>query len=147
MLRDPKPINLEDQEGTERTYTIHKFSAYDGRELATQYPQSGMPKIGDYEVNEELSVLMMSYVTVIPSSGGEALVLSNKTVIENHVPDWEVLAKLEIEIMKYNCSFFRDGKASDFLTVCIEKGKELVSQMLTDLSEQSSAATKQPSES
>lgn len=143
MLREPQTVNLEDQKGEERTYTIHKFSAYDGRELATQYPLTGMPKIGDYKANEALSVKMMAYVTV--EVGEKKISLSSKTLIENHVPDWEVLAKLEIEIMKYNVSFFQNGKASDFLTDCIVKGKELISQMLTVSSEQLSEAVKQNS--
>jgi len=141
--RNPKEVRIPTLQGSERTYTIHHMSAYDGRKVAVCYTQGALPKIGEYDVNEEMSLLMMRYVSVLPEGANEPLFLQTKAQIENHVPDWECLARLEIEMIKYNTSFFQEGKASGLLETFVEKGTELISSMLTDLSERSSAATKQ----
>lgn len=145
MLRDPKEIQIPDQAGNNKTFKVHKFSAYDGREIVTQYPSSGAPKIGDYKRNEELSLKMMHYVSIADEQGNE-IVLVTKELVNNHTVDWETLGRLEIELMRYNCSFFQNGKASDFFTASIEQAKELITSMLTDLLGQSSQASKQQSE-
>lgn len=128
-----------------KKYVLSKFPAVAGREIIALYPASGMPKMGDYKVNEETMLKLMAYVSVILPNG-QSLALSNRQVIDNHVPSWETLAKIEMAMMEYNCSFFRDGRLSTFLQDVAQKLPAWISKTLTALSEQSSPTEKQPSE-
>jgi len=142
-LRNPQVISVETLEGEQREYVIHHMAAFDGRKVAVCYTQGALPKIGDYDVNEAMSLLMMRYVG-IAQENGELLMLTTKGLIENHVPDWETLAKIEIEMLKYNTSFFQNGKALSLLKEFSDKGTELISSTLTDLLERLSQAEKLP---
>jgi hypothetical protein len=137
-------IDLPDGKG-KRHYTIHKFDAIAGREIVSQYPMSGIPKLGDYATNEGLMLKIMTYVTV--ATGDTTVGLTTPALVNNHVPGWETLAKLEWEVMQYNCSFFRNGTASTFFEDSMEKLPALILSTLTDLLEQSSAKSSPPSES
>jgi hypothetical protein len=138
----PKEIQIALQDGSEKTFIISKFPAIQGREIICKYPLSGVPKIGDYAVNEETMVKLMSFVA-IPTDSGE-LRLTTKALIDNHVDDWEALAKIELAMLEYNCSFFRKGILSDFLTRITEKLPHIIQSTLTLLSQQSSKQNKQP---
>ncbi|OYW78786.1 MAG: hypothetical protein B7Z19_06535, partial [Polynucleobacter sp. 32-46-5] len=106
-------IPVADKDGYEKTYILSKFDAVAGREIVFQYPTSVIPKLGDYKLNEELMFKMMSYVAV-PQDSGIPLRLTTRALVNNHVPDWETLYIIEKEMMKLNCSFFRNGRASNF---------------------------------
>lgn len=129
-MLQPKEIKVKSQDGKELTFIISKFPATAGREIVTQYPISAMPKIGDYKVNEEIMLKLMKYVSI--KIGDTEQALSNRDLIDNHVPDWEVLSKIEIEMMSYNCSFFEKGKISNFLDNLKANMKQLISSTLTD---------------
>ena len=129
-----------------KIFLISKFPAVAGREIIAQYPVSGMPKLGDYKVNEEIMLKLMSFVAVQPAEGPQ-LVLNSRSLIDNHVPDWETLARLEWAMMEYNCSFFRDGKVSNFLDDLIAKLPASIISILTPLFEQSSPKNQPPSTS
>jgi len=133
-LLEPKeePITLPD--GSIKTFILSKFPAVAGREIITQYPTSAAPKIGSYQLNEELMFKLLGYVAV-PMPNGEPLRLSTETLVNNHVPDFETLMKIEWAMMNYNCSFFRDGKMSGFLETLAEKVQALILQTLTGYSE------------
>lgn len=132
--------------GGQKTFTLHKFDALAGREIITQYPISGLPKIGEYKVNEDIVVKLMAFVGVT-TDAGPLLMLSSRDLIKNHVPEWETLAKIEWAMIEYNCSFFADGSVSSFLDDLLQKLPQLLSSMLTDLLEQSSEKSKLPSTS
>lgn len=142
-LLQTKNITVETADGASKTYIISKFPAIAGREIVSQYPITGMPKVGDYDSNKEIMLKLMSYVAVDLEAG--PLALTSENLINNHVPDWETLAKLEMHMMEYNCSFFGNGKASSFLDGVLASSKELITSMLTDLLQQSSANDKQAS--
>lgn len=127
--------------GEERTYILSKIPAIPAREIVTQYPISGMPKLGEYETNEKIMLKLMSFVGV-QVEGGNIITLDTKDLVNNHVPDWETLAKLEMAMMEYNCSFFGNGKASSFLDNLAANIPQLITKILTDLSQQSSNPTK-----
>ena len=59
-LIEPKEIELPDQGGKPQKFIISKFSAFDGREICTQYPMSALPKLGDYKANEEILQKMLA---------------------------------------------------------------------------------------
>jgi len=113
MLINPKEITIQ-FEGEELKFNIGKFPATVGREIISKYPVANMPKIGDYAVSQETMFKLMQYVERVYEDRVQPL--SNEALINNHVPSWEVLVKLEAEIIGYNCSFFKDGKVSNFLT-------------------------------
>lgn len=128
---EPKEVKIKTQDKGEKTYIISKFPAIAGREVIAKYPLSGLPKLGEYAVNEETMLKLMSFVAV-KTDGGNVQSLSTKELVDNHVPDWETLARIEIEMMGYNCSFFQEGKISNFLDIIKANAKQLISSTLTD---------------
>jgi hypothetical protein len=130
----------------EKKYLLSKFPAMDGREIVTQYLASGIPKIGDYKRNEEIAIKLMGYVAAVNENGHETRLVTRE-LINSHVKDWETLLKIEAAMMEYNCSFFQNGQASDFLITIARTIKQLISQTLMASSGQSSAQNTQPSTS
>lgn len=142
-MLEAQEITIKTQAGTEKRYVISKFPAIAGREIVAKYPLSGMPKLGDYQVNEETMLKLMSYVAV-PGENATNLQLTTRALVDNHVPDWETLAKLELAMMEYNCSFFANGRVSGFFEGIAQKLPSLITKILTDSLQQLSAKSKQP---
>jgi len=140
---NPKDIPIKTLAGDEKTYRISRFPAVAGREIVAKYPLSGLPKLGDYAVNEETMLKLMSYVFV--EAGGDHLPLNTKALVNNHVPDLEALARIEFAMLSYNTSFFQSGKASTFLSIFKAQLKEWSSSTLMDSLEKLLQAAKQPS--
>ena len=142
-LINPTPLSLTDMDGRERSFILSKFPAVQGREIIAKYPTSALPKLGDYNVSEEIMLKLMSYVAV--DLGGRQERLVTKELVNNHCSDWETLAKLEMAMMEYNCSFFRNGTLSTFLGDVVQKILAKISEISTLSSGQSSQTVKQPS--
>ena len=140
----PKEVTIE-YEGEELKFNISKFPATVGREIIAKYPISNMPKIGDYNVSEEIMLKLMCYVERVYPDRTQPL--TNKALVDNHIPSWEVLTKLELLMIDYNCSFFRNGKGLDFLKKLQTLAEPKIIEMLTVLSGKLSQAAKQPSKS
>jgi len=134
---EPKEIEVNGKK-----FVISKFPAIAGREIIAKYIPSIMPKIGDYKVNEETMLKMMSYVGVVIEGKKEPLILSTQPLIDNHVKDWEMLGKLEMAIMEYNCSFFLSGRISNFFEDIAQKVPAWTIKTLTALSQLSSKVEK-----
>jgi len=143
-MLEEKEIIIKTQTGTDKKYIISKFPAIAGREIIAKYPLSGLPKLGDYKINEETMLKLMSFVQAKTKDGGQ-IALTTTALIDNHVPDWETLARIEIEMMGYNCSFFQQGKISNFLDTIKMNAEQSISSILTDLLERLSQQTKQHS--
>ena len=139
MLIEPKEITIN-YEGEDLKFNISKFPATVGREIISKYPVANMPKIGDYAVSQETMFKLMQYVERVYPDRTQPL--SNEALINNHVPSWEVLAKLEVMMIEYNCSFFRNGKALDFLKKSMSLAEPKIIEMLTALSGKLSQAEK-----
>lgn len=137
---EPKELELEG-----KTYILSKFPAIAGREIIAKYPVANMPKLGEYGVSEETMLKLMAFVAV--KTEGEPIKLTTRALVDNHVPNWEVLAKLEWAMMEYNCSFFQNGKVSTFLEGITAKLPQLISKTLTDSLAQLSAKEKPVSKS
>jgi len=120
-----------------KTYILSKFPAVAGREILTQYPLSAAPKIGDYATNETMMLKIMCYVGVPMEVGIPTLMLNTKALIDNHVPNWETLLKIEWAMMEYNCSFFQNGRISTFLDECVQMLPRWITETLTPLLAQS----------
>lgn len=140
---EPKEVRIPDQKGVEKVFVLSKFPAIQGREIIAKYPLSAMPKLGDYAVNEETMLKLMAFVGV-PRDNGEPLMLTTRGLVDNHVGDWEQLARVEFAMMEYNVSFFANGKGSTFLEAITKKAQAFLSKTLTDLSGQLSQKGKQP---
>lgn len=138
-MLEPKDIeikvNLPDGRTEMRKYVISLFPAIAGRHIIMQYPISAIPKLGDYDTNEEIMLRIMSYVAAYTAEG-KTQALTSQALVDNHVPNWEALGRLECAMMEYNCSFFREGRVSGFLDDLLETLPKLLSSMLTPLLEQ-----------
>jgi hypothetical protein len=113
-LLDPTPFSITDTAGVVRNFILSKPPAIQAREIIAKYPVSNMPKLGDYAVSEEIMLKLMCFVA-IELPGGIIQRLESRMLVDNHVGDWETLAKIEMAMMEKNCSFFRNGRISDFL--------------------------------
>ncbi|OOQ51651.1 hypothetical protein A0O00_07715 [Proteus mirabilis] len=119
MLIKPKEITVIDSDRQQHTFIISRLPATIGREILAKYPLSNAPKIGDYEVSKEAMLKMMAYVAV--EKEGQEIYLKTSTLIDNHVPDGEALIRLELEMLKYNTSFFGNGGSQSFLQYLLGK--------------------------
>ena len=119
MLIKPKEITVIDSDRQLHTFIISRLPATIGREIFAKYPLSNAPKIGDYEVSKEAMLKMMAYVAV--EKEGQEIYLKTSTLIDNHVPDGEALIRLELEMLKYNTSFFGNGGSQNFLQYLLGK--------------------------
>ena len=134
-------IEPKEEEIDGKVYILSKFPAIAGREIIAKYPTSILPKIGDYQVSEEIMLKLMSYVA-IPIKDSKPLQLSTKALVDNHVKDWETLLKIEALMMEYNCSFFRDGRISTLFQDVAQNIPAWISKTLIALSEQLSQKVK-----
>lgn len=136
---EPKEIEIKGKK-----YIISKLPATVGREVLFKYPTSNLPKVGDYNVSQEIMLKLLSYVAV-ELEDGRQIQLNTQSLIDNHVPSAEALILLEKEMFVYNFDFFHDGTASAFLAAlekrAIAKGSEILTTLLGQLSRQ----VKQPS--
>lgn len=126
MLLYPKDVEIDG-----KTFVLSKFPAVAGREIIANYSLSALPKIGDYKVNDEMMHKLMAYVGV-PNASGIPLQLTTTALIDNHTGGWETLAKIEVAMFEYNCSFFQQGKISTFLDTVAEKLPSMITKILTD---------------
>lgn len=142
MLIQPKEITIE-FEGEQLKFNIGKFPATVGREIISKYPVENMPKVGDYLKSEETMLKLMNYVERVYDDHTQ--VLTSRTLIDNHVPSWEVLVKIEAYVIDYNCSFFDIGKVLNSLKEWKALAKPKNIKTLMDLLVSLSQAEKQPS--
>lgn len=141
---EPKEIPIKTQKGEEKRYIISKFPAVAGREIVSKYPLSNIPKIGEYQQSEEVMLKLMAYTAVVLPDGAP-LQLTTRALVDNHVPDWETLAKLEWAELEYNVSFFGAGLNSGFLESISQKGVQWVTKTLMPLLVASLQTGKPPS--
>lgn len=126
---EPKEIEIDG-----KTFILSKFPATAGREIIVKYPISGMPKLGDYQVNEETMFKLMSYVAVPMPGSNESLRLTTRALVDNHTGNWETLLKVEGKMLEYNCSFFRDGRISILFDEFVQTVQQWTTKISTVLS-------------
>ena len=146
-LLQPEEWECPLRDGGTKTFILSKFPAIAGREIIAGYPLTGIPKIGEYKQNEVIMQKLMAYVAVPMPGAAEPLRLTTPALIDNHCPDWECLARIEVEMLKRNSSFFSDGRASTFLQGIAQQAQALITKTLMALSAQSLKAEKPPSKS
>ena len=144
-LNEPKDFEVVSSSGKTVKVILSKIPAIAGREIVTQYPVTGAPKIGNYEENQKLMIKLLSYVAI--RSGDVQIRLSSEDLINNHLPNAEVLLRVEKEMLAYNFDFFPLGEISSSLKTITQNAPEWITKTLTDLLPQLLQAVKQPSES
>src|SRR5574337_1379876 len=130
-LIKPQEIQIETENG-KKTFILSRFPYKIGREIIAAYPMTALPKIGDYKLNEEACEKLLTYVAV-PTPNGEYQRLTTEVLKNNHIDSWETCIKLEWEMIQYNCSFFRDGRASTFLSDIVQTLPQWISKISTAL--------------
>lgn len=128
-LKEPKVITLNRANGETKNFIISKFPAMDGRKIATLYFASMIPKVGSYDQNEEISILMMNYVA-IELPGHNQIRLGSRDLIDSHVYDFVEKLKIEALLMEYNCAFFRDGS----LWILLQRLKQMLPASIIETS-------------
>jgi hypothetical protein len=146
-MLQPKEIEIPTQAGGKLAVTLSKFPAIAGREIIAKYPLTAMPKLGDYAVNEETMLKLMAYVAVTPAGSDKPLQLTTRALVDNHVPEWETLARIEVAMMEYNVSFFGNGRALGSFEGIAQKAVAWIVRTLTDSLQQSPAPAKRRSKS
>lgn len=137
---EPKEVVIDG-----KNFILSKVPAVAGREIFSQYLTSAAPKIGSYDLNKVLMQKLLSYVAVSAGEGAPNLKLINDDLINNHVPSWEMLLKLEAAMIEYNCSFFQNGRVSTFLQDVAQKLPAWITKTLTDSLQQLFQTEKPPS--
>lgn len=132
-MLEPKEITIKTQAGDEKTYIVHKIPAIPAREIVTKYPLSNIPKLAEYPQSEEVMLKLMAYVGVPVPGNDKPLMLTTRALIDNHVPDWEVLMKLEMAALAHNVSFFEKDAISGFFENMTPKVAAWISKTLTPL--------------
>jgi hypothetical protein len=141
-LLEPKEVTIKTLRGVDKTYILSMFPAIAGREIVANYPLTAIPKASDYKANEETMLKLMGFVGVkLPN--GNTQPLATRALVDNHIPDYETLVKVEIAMMQYNTSFFGTGEISTFFADFAKKILASISPTLTPLLQRLSEAVRQ----
>ncbi len=143
---DPKEITIADSNGIDRKYIISKIPyASGGREICSQYLPTAMPKVGNYQLNHELFLKMMKFVSVVIED--REIPLSTTALIDNHIPDFITGIKIEKEMLEYNTGFFQNGEISTTLKTLSQNIQPFLIKILSQLKDFSSQKGEQRSKS
>lgn len=145
-LIKPKEIECKTLDGDILKYKISRFPADVAREIITGYPVSAMPKMGDYKANEALMLKLISHVAAVKEDGTE-IRLTTRALLNNHIPDFDVLARIEYDTLGYNSNFFNIGKITKSLGLFEGKVEGSITKILTRFLAQSSGKAKPHSKS
>ena len=129
----PLEVTIKSIDDGEKEFRISRVPATQGREIFTQYMPTAMPKIGDYKSNEKLMKMLMCFVDV-KAADGSWIRLDNEVILNSHVTDWEMLVKIELEMVKYNTNFFSPEKLSNALSGFNKSLPQRITSILKQLS-------------
>lgn len=144
-LIKPQTVKIKNMDGQEKEFIISRFPATVGREIIAKYPLSNTPKVGDYGQSTEAMHLLCRYVAVTLEDGS-ILRLEIPALIDNHVDDGEQLIRLELEMLRYNTSFFGLAGKFDSLESVLDFLAPWIIKTLMPLLQQSSQVGTQVSE-
>lgn len=131
-LIKPKEVMVKDCDGNEKIFIISRLPAVAAREVLAKYPVANIPKLGEYKASEEAMRLLMSCVAVPIEGREQPLRLTTNDLINNHIADGEQLLRLEMEMLRYNTSFFGNAGNSGFVETLIKKYLPLIMSTLMD---------------
>lgn len=127
-LLQPKLIEINGYK-----FIISKMPCTVAQEVIVKLPAGFLPMINNFAQSQEMAFKMLSYCERVYEDGRSNAPLISKEIIDNHVPDFDTLIKLETACINYNFDFFENGKAWNFLNkgLCLAESK--LSGILTDL--------------
>lgn len=128
-LLEPKTVTINN-----KNFILSKFPAIQGRKIISNYPLTSLPKVSEYKQNEEIMLELMKFVAV--DSGGNITRLTSPDVVNSQAGDWETLVKIELAMIEYNCSFFREGLVLSFWSGLVQKLPGWISKIVITSSEQ-----------
>ena len=134
MLLNPTPLEVEGKDGVKRNYLLGDVPYLpDGREIASQFITTAVPKIGDYKLNEALSRKMFKYIAAVVD-GSDPIILTTDALINNHVPDFITGIKLEEAMLERCLGFSVAGKLREYQGTWKNKGAGFLIKTLSQLS-------------
>lgn len=139
VLLEPKEIEINGYK-----FIISRMPCTVAQEVLINLPQGFIPILSEFSKYEQYIFKMLSYCERVYTDGRNNVPLISKAIIDNHVPDFNTLYKLEFECINYNYDFFADGRALDFLNKGVSLAKSNISEILTDLLDKLSARGVQP---
>lgn len=127
-LLEPKTVDINGYK-----FIISKMPCTVAQEVIFKLPTGLVPLISQYSQAEEMAFKMLSYCERVYTDGRANVPLISKAIIDNHVPDFQTLMKLEQECLQYNYDFFEQGKVLSFLNKGLSLAESKASGILTDL--------------
>ncbi len=116
-----------------KKFILNKFPAVEGLEIALKFIHNSSEKFKDLESTIETLYKALTHVSIMIND--VAIPLNNKTLINNHALNWEILARIAIAIIEYNCSFLPVGVISNAFDKVLEMLPHLTSKMSEELSD------------
>lgn len=114
-------------------FIISKMPCTVAQEVIFKLPTGLIPLISQFSQSEEMALKMLSYCERVYADGQSNVRLISKALVDNHVPDFDTLIKLENECLQFNFDFFAQGKVLDFLNKGLSLAESKASGILTDL--------------
>ena len=130
VLLQPKEVEINGFK-----FIISKMPCTVAQEVLCQLPSGLIPIISQFSKSEEQLFKMLSYCERVYTDGRANVPLVSKTIIDNHVPNFDTLYKLEWEALQYNFDFFEQGKLLTSLQKVLSLAESRTSEILTDLSD------------
>lgn len=105
-----KEVKIKTSEG-EKTYTLHKWNALDGRYISFRYydvKEDAKNLTEEKHKSAELASLkIMSYISI--NINGVDHRLNSIPIINTYIPDYQVQLQLELLSIEFNTSFLKEG--------------------------------------
>ena len=131
-LLSPIEVDISDSKGEVFSFKIGKIPWFpEGREVCTQFITSAIPKIGDYKLNFELARKLMRHVCIVKD--GKEIRLATDSLVNNHLMDFTLNAKLETKALEHQLGFSIAGKIRSFRQGCQADVVQFITKMLTQL--------------
>lgn len=127
MLLEPKEVTIKGCK-----FVISKMPCLTAQEVIIRIGAGVIPLINQYAISEDMVIKMLSCCQRVYDDRPNVPLIS-KDIINNHIPDFEVLIQLENECLKYNYDFFAQGRLLDFLNKGLSLAESKLSKILTDL--------------
>lgn len=128
MLLNPKEVEINGCK-----FIISKMPCTVAQQVIFKLPSGLLPLLSQFSQAEEQIFKVLSYCERVYTDGRPNVPLISQAIIDNHVPDFETLMKLEYECLQYNYDFFEQGKVLTFLNKGLSLAESKASGILTDL--------------
>jgi len=126
-LLEPKEVDINGHK-----FIISKMPCTVAQSVLFNIPTGLIPVISEFKRTEEQAFKMLAYCERVYTDGRANVPLISKQIIDNHVPDFDTLIKLEYECLNYNFDFFTRERVLTLLNQALSHAESRVSGILTD---------------